>query len=127
MIVFSATDLVLRKKIFSTISPDQLTDPLLSKIASKLIESESVNAVLIEGIKDANTKRHLTEIILKADALNLISPSENELEDYISLVISDQKEKRISEIKDQLKTLEKQGDEEGMTQLLQELHGLKIK
>ncbi len=127
LIVFSATDLVLRKKIFSTISPDQLTDPLLSKIASKLIESESVNAVLIEGIKDANTKRHLTEIILKADALNLISPSENELEDYISLVISDQKEKRISEIKDQLKTLEKQGDEEGMTQLLQELHGLKIK
>ena len=59
--------------------------------------------------------------------MNLISPSENELEDYISLVISDQKEKRISEIKDQLKTLEKQGDEEGMTQLLQELHGLKIK
>ncbi len=127
LIVFSATDLALRKKIFSTISPDQLTDPLLSKIASKLIESESVNAVLIEGIKDASTKRHLTEIILKADALNLISPSENELEDYISLVISDQKEKRISEIKDQLKTLEKQGDEEGMTQLLQELHGLKIK
>ena len=137
LVVFSAVDLKLREQIFKVISPDQFLDPLLSKLACKLVQSGDVNALLLDSVEDSALKKHLTQLILSADALNLATPLGEECNDYIQLIHSDEKENRVIEIKNQLKLLDDKGDkgdkddkgdkgnDEQITRLLQELHQLR--
>ena len=126
LIVFASIDLKLREKIFKVVKPEQFSDPLLSKIALELIKSNKINSELLESIKIENLKKELSQLILKADALKLNNPSEEEYNDYINLMINNNKEEEIKKIKNQLKEFEKEKNETKMAELLQKLHQIKI-